>query len=43
MAKAECRSEAADIRKTQPATLSMSEWALELDQAREKEPVGAGR
>ena len=43
MATAECRSEAADIRKTQPATLSMSEWALELDQAREKEPVGAGR
>ena len=30
-------------RKPQPATLSMFEWAMELEQAREKEPVGAWR
>ena len=30
-------------RKPQPATLSMSEWALTLEQEREVEPVGAGR
>ena len=30
-------------RKPQPATLSMFEWALELEQEREAEPVGAGR
>ena len=29
--------------KLQPATLSMFEWALELEQEREAEPVGAGR
>ena len=29
--------------KPQPATLSMFEWALELEQEREKEAVGAGR
>ena len=29
--------------KPQPATLSMFEWALTLEQAREEEPVGAGR
>ena len=41
MAKAEYRSEAADIRKPQPASLSMFEWALTLEQ--ERETVGAGR
>ena len=30
-------------RKPQPATLSMFEWALELEQEREAEPVGATR
>ena len=30
-------------RKAQPATLSMFEWALTVEQEREKEPVGAGR
>ena len=30
-------------RKTQPATLSMFEWAMSMEQEREEEPVGAGR
>ena len=30
-------------RKPQPATLSMFEWALSLEEEREGEPVGAGR
>ena len=30
-------------RKPQPATLSMFEWAMGMEQAREEEPVGAGR
>ena len=30
-------------RKAQPATLPMFEWALTVEQEREKEPVGAGR
>ena len=30
-------------RKPQPATLSMFEWALTVEQEREKESVGAGR
>ena len=30
-------------RKSQPATASLFEWALELEQEREGEPVGAGR
>ena len=30
-------------RKVQPASMSMFEWALELEQEREKEPVGVGR
>ena len=30
-------------RKAQPATLSMFEWALTLEQERDTEPVGAGR
>ena len=30
-------------RKPQPATASLFEWALTLDQEREAEPVGAGR
>ena len=30
-------------QKPQPATLSMFEWALTVEQEREKEPVGAGR
>ena len=30
-------------QKPQPATLSMFEWALEMEQGREEEPVGAGR
>ena len=30
-------------RKAQPATLSMFEWALTVEQEREKEPVGARR
>ena len=30
-------------RKPQPATISMFEWALTLEKAREKEMVGAGR
>ena len=30
-------------RKPQPASLSMFEWALTVEQEREKEPVGAGR
>ena len=30
-------------RKSQPATLSMFEWAMTLEQQRETEPVGAGR
>ena len=29
--------------KPQPASLSMFEWALEMEQEREEEPVGAGR
>ena len=30
-------------RKPQPATASLFEWALTLEQEREKEPIGAGR
>ena len=30
-------------RKPQPATASLFEWALEMEQEREEEPVGAGR
>ena len=30
-------------RKAQPATLSMFEWAMSMEQEREEEPVGAGR
>ena len=30
-------------RKPQPASTSLFEWALELEQEREEEPVGAGR
>ena len=30
-------------RKPQPATLSMFEWAMNLEQEQEREPVGAGR
>ena len=30
-------------RKPQPASISMFEWALSLEQEREAEPVGAGR
>ena len=30
-------------RKAQPATASLFEWALEMEQEREEEPVGAGR
>ena len=30
-------------RKSQPATISMFEWALTLEQERQAEPVGAGR
>ena len=30
-------------RKPQPASLSMFEWAMEQEQQREEEPVGAGR
>ena len=30
-------------RKAQPATFSMFEWALTVEQERGKEPVGAGR
>ena len=30
-------------RKPKPATLSMFEWALTLEQERETEPVGSGR
>ncbi len=30
-------------RKAQPASMSMFEWALTLEQQRDKEPVGAGR
>ena len=30
-------------RKTQPAATSLFDWALSLEQEREKEPVGAGR
>ena len=30
-------------RKSQPATISMFEWALTLEQKREAEPVGTGR
>ena len=29
--------------KPRPATLSMFEWAMTLEEQREKEPVGAGR
>ena len=29
--------------KAKPATLSMFEWALSLEQESEAEPVGAGR
>ena len=29
--------------KPRPATLSMFEWAMTLEQQREQEPVGAGR
>ena len=30
-------------RKAQPSTASLFEWALEMEQEREEEPVGAGR
>ena len=30
-------------RKAQPAATSLFEWALEMEQEREEEPVGAGR
>ena len=30
-------------KKPQPALMSMSEWALSLEQEREKETVSAGR
>ena len=30
-------------RKPQPAATSLFEWALTVEQEREKEPVGAGR
>ena len=30
-------------RKAQPASMSMFEWALEMEQERQKEPVSAGR
>ena len=30
-------------RKPQPAATSLFEWALEMEQEREEEPVGAGR
>ena len=30
-------------RKTQAPSLSLFEWAVEMEQEREKEPVGAGR
>ena len=30
-------------RKPQPATASLFEWALTLEQEREAEPVGVGR
>ena len=30
-------------RKPQPAATSLFEWALEMEQGREEEPVGAGR
>ena len=30
-------------RKPQPAAMSLFEWALEMEQEREEEPVGAGR
>ena len=30
-------------RKPQPATASLFDWALSLEQEREEEPVGAGR
>ena len=36
--KPNCRN-----RKTQPATASLFDWALTLEQEREKEFVGAGR
>ena len=29
--------------KAQPATPSLFDWALSLEEEREKEPVGAGR
>ena len=29
--------------KAQPATLSMFEWAMSMEQQREEEPVGSGR
>ena len=29
--------------KPRPATLSMFEWAMTLEEQREEEPVGAGR
>ena len=30
-------------KKAQPASLSMFEWAMTLEQQSEEEPVGAGR
>ena len=30
-------------RKAQPAAASLFDWALEMEQEREEEPVGAGR
>ena len=30
-------------RKVQPASMSMFEWAMELEQERKKETVGVGR
>ena len=30
-------------RKPQPSTASLFDWALDMEQEREEEPVGAGR
>ena len=30
-------------RKPQPTTASLFDWALDMEQEREEEPVGAGR
>ena len=30
-------------RKLQPTTASLFDWALDMEQEREEEPVGAGR